>query len=126
MEHEKDWNSDDATWQLLGKAEPREASARFADDTLRALRQLPERDPWWNIFVKASPWVAVGACGVFAAMLFVSPAETKVSQPIVTTKVSQEDKWVVIEDAARVEMLSAAVDHMDKFSDQELVTLIGF
>jgi len=33
---------------------------------------------------------------------------------------------VAIQDIADAETLSAAVDHMDRFSDNELVSLIGF
>ena len=45
MKDNNDWNEKDAVWDLLGKAMPKEASGRFADDTLRAVRLLPEADP---------------------------------------------------------------------------------
>lgn len=125
MKADNEWNEDDATWKLLVEAAPKQASWRFADDTLRAVRLLPEADAWWPRVLKFSPWVAVAACGVVAAFAFVSGPIEKAggdASPIV----SVDQKWGEIQDVAEVEMLSAAADHLDDFSDQELVTLIGF
>jgi len=124
MKSEDDWNEDDATWKLLEKSKRIQASGRFADDTVRAVRLLPERDSWWAKFVSASPWVGVAACGALAALFFIQQPEVRTISdgPIA----SSEEKWGEIEEVAQTEMLSAAVDHLDQFSDQELVTLIGF
>ena len=67
MKDNDDWNEGDAMWDLLGKAAPKEASGRFADDTLRAVKLLPEIHPWWPKIVSFTPWAAVAACAVFLA-----------------------------------------------------------
>ncbi len=126
VDHEKEWEADDATWQLLGKAEPRRASARFADDALRAVKLLPEADPWWPKVLSFSPWVAAAACGVLAVFTFMqSPTDDDRQNTTVVTG-STEEKWGAIAEVADAEMLAAAADDLDSFSDQELVSLVGF
>jgi hypothetical protein len=126
MKDSNDWKEGDATWELLGKAAPKEAGSRFADDTLRAVKLLPEADPWWSRILSSSPWVAVAACAGLAAFIFLKPPvePTIVHKP--RTDVQAEKQWVEIEEVADEELLAAAADHLDRFSDQELVTLIGF
>lgn len=126
MKDRDDWKKGDATWELLGKAAPKEAGSRFADDTLRAVKLLPEADPWWPKALSFSPWAAVAACGALAAFIFLNPpAEPKIVETP-RPDVHIEEQWVAIEAVADAEMLAAAADHLDRFSDQELVTLIGF
>lgn len=133
MSEQEDCSEKDATWELLGKAAPRKAGGRFADDTLRAVKLLPEADPWWPKALTFSPWVALAACGALAAFLFLNPADDGSNSTPSVVNVSDEadqwvesDQWVEIEAVAEEEMLAAAADHLDRFSDQELVTLIGF
>ncbi len=46
---------------------------------------------------------------------------------VVETRVqSDSENWGEIEDVADTEILVAAMDHLDEFSDQELVSLVGF
>ncbi len=121
-----EWKEGDTTWDLLGKAAPKEAGPRFADDTLRAVRLLPEAAPWWSNVLRFSPWAAVAACGVFAALFLLNePDAGSGDDPKVVSTVFDE-QWVQIEEVAEAEMLMAAADHLDRFSDQELVSLIGF
>lgn len=127
MSEQEDWSEKDATWELLGKAAPRKAGGRFSDDTLRAVKLLPEADPWWPKQLSFSPWFALAACAALAAFLFMNPVDDGKSGVSPVTVVSDDaDQWVEIEAVAEEEMLAAAADHLDRFSDQELVTLIGF
>lgn len=119
-----EWNESDVTWRLLGKAAPKLASARFADDVVRAVRLLPEADPIWPRILKFSRWSLVAACVVLAASIFIDPLKTSPNQgPVVEDHKTQ---WEQIENAAQAELLAAAVEHMDEFSDQDLITMIGF
>lgn len=127
MSEQEKWDDEDATWELLAKAAPRKASGRFADDTLRAVKLLPEADPWWPKALRFSPWVAITACAALAAFLFLKPTDAGGGASPSVVKVTDEAaQWVEIEAVAEQEMLAAAADHLDRFSDQELVTLIGF
>lgn len=129
MKRHDDWVEEDATWELLGEAMPKKASPRFADDTVRAVRLLPEADPWWpKILRPASPWLAAGTCAAVAVFFVMNSSDTveKPSVGNVAKQVSPAEEWVDIEEAATVELLAAAADYPDDFSDQELVALIGF
>lgn len=137
MSDQENWSDEnahkDATWEMLGKAVPKKASGRFVDDTLRAVKLLPEADPWWPKSLRFSPLVALAACAALAAFLFLNPTGdgNNVSTPVVNVHDEadqwvESDQWVQIEAVAEEEMLAAAADHLDRFSDQELVSLIGF
>lgn len=127
MSEREDWDDKDATWELLGKAAPRKASGRFADDTLRTVKLLPEADPWWPKSLSFSPWIALAACAAVAVFLFLNAIESggEGSAPVANVR-DEAEQWVEIEAVAEEEMLAAAADHLERFSDQELVTLIGF
>lgn len=139
--HNDDWDENDATWQLLGKAAPKEASPRFADDVMRAVRLLPEAEPVWPKILKFSRWTLAAACVVLAVTIFLDPADnapkvvegspSKVEKPIRVTSPVPENtgnrsEWAQIEDVAQAELLAAAAEHLDEFSDQDLITMIGF
>ena len=127
MSEKEDWNDKDATWELLGKAAPRKAGGRFADNTLRAVKLLPEADPWWPKALSFSPWVAIAACAALGVFFFLNPTDDGGSNaPSIVIVTDEADQWVEIEAVAEEEMLAAAADHLDRFSDQELVSLIGF
>lgn len=122
--HNDNWDESDATWQLLGKAAPKAASPRFADDVVRAVRLLPEADPIWPRILKFSRWTLAAACVVLVVSIFMDPADTGSTKPPVA--VDNEAKWEQIEDVAQTELLLAAADHLDEFSDQDLISMIGF
>ena len=71
--HNDEWSEGDETWQLLGKAVPKQASGRFADDVLRAVRLLPEADPVWPRILKFSRWSLVAACVILVVSIFSDP-----------------------------------------------------
>ena len=125
-DHENDWDAEDATWKLLGSAASRPASGRFADDTLRAVKLLPESKSPWPKLRFFAPWAGAAACAVLAAVMFFPGSPDEISRPSPVVKVSVEEKWVEIAEVADIEMLSAAADDLDSFSDQELVALVGF
>jgi|694.fasta_scaffold73661_7 hypothetical protein len=131
MNEQEDWCEENArnddTWELLGKATPRKAGGRFADDTLRVVKMLPEADPWWPRSLNFSPWFALAACAAVAAFFFLNPSDNGINGfPPIVNVTDEAEQWVEIEVVADEEMLAAAADHLERFSDQELVTLIGF
>jgi anti-sigma factor RsiW len=115
------WESD-AVWKLLEQAAPMKAPDRFAENTVRAARLLVEVKPWWSRLFSPAP--LAGLAGATAALAFavtswVGPAPTSVSP-------QNSAQAVAIEDISAAETLIAAADHLDDFSDSELVSLIGF
>jgi hypothetical protein len=136
--HKEEWREGDETWQLLGKSVPKRASARFADDVVRAVRLLPEADPVWPRILKFSRWAVVAACVVFTASILIDPLEKdsspatgqtdqpKPSEVSAVATANNEVVWQQIEDVAHAELLAAAADHLEEFSDRDLVTMMGF
>ncbi len=118
------WESD-AVWKLLDQAPPKTASARFCDDVVRAARLTEEARPWWSRLFSPAPLAglaaATAAIAISALGLF-SPPEVSSS----TGMVSDSPQAANIQEIAETETLIAAVDHLDDFSDTELVSLIGF
>ncbi len=117
------WESD-AVWKLLGRVPPITASARFADDTARAARLSSVQKAWWLRLLSPAPlagFAAATAAIVFAVVSLVGPAPTAIQHGG-----GLSPQAVAIQEVAETETLIAAVDHMDDFSDNELVSLIGF
>ncbi|MES2981439.1 MAG: hypothetical protein V4727_03915 [Verrucomicrobiota bacterium] len=122
--HNDVWREGDETWQLLGKAAPKQASPRFADNVVRAVRLLPEADPVWPRILKFSRWSLAAACVVLMVSIFIDPVETNPTKP--PSVADNEAQWEQIEDVAQAELLAAAAEHLDEFSDHDLVTMMGF
>jgi hypothetical protein len=118
------WESD-AVWRLLDQSPTKTAGARFADDTVRAARLAAEIKPWWGRWFSPAPLAGlVGATAAlaFAVVSLVGPSPESVAPVAVLTS----EHAVAIQDIAETETLIAAVDQLDDFSDNELVSLIGF
>ncbi len=117
----------DAVWKLLDEASPVVASPRFADSVMRAVRLDEAPAPWWKRF--ALPLSLGGLTAATAAvaltvhaLFFVAPEVPTQVAVVTPTEVS----FAGVQEAADSEALVAAADHLDKFSDTELVSLIGF
>jgi hypothetical protein len=122
MNQKEEWSEDDATWKLLGKASKPTVSIRFTDDTIRAIRQLPAPLPWWRTMHFLAP---VGFASCCAAICLFLSLHTKTDAPS-SAHVGSESSWQEIEATAHQEILIAASQHLDSFSDEELFSLVGF
>lgn len=121
---EDSWESD-PIWKLLEQSPMKTAGARFADDTVRAARLAADIKPWWSRFFTPVPLAGfAGASAAIALAVFtlLAPSQPSAEQAVVL----DSPEAVAIEDIAETETLIAAVDHIDDFSDHELIRLIGF
>lgn len=121
FETDTSWESD-AVWKLLDQAPPQKASARFVDDTLRAARLTADIKPWWSRLF--SPVPLAGIAGATAALVFTFVGPTQ--EPTRTLAAADSPQAVAIQEIAETETLIAAADQLENFSDNELVSLIGF
>ncbi len=115
------WESD-AVWKLLDQTPPVTAGSRFADDTVRAARLAGEARPWWSRLLSPVPLAGLAASTAAIAFALISVSHPRGEQ----TAFLDSPQAVVIQDIAETEILIAAVDQLDDFSDNELVSLIGF
>jgi hypothetical protein len=121
---DESWEND-AVWKLLDQSPPATASPRFADDTVRAARLLGQPvSIWKRIF---APIPLAGLAATTAAVVFsFSTWFATPAHEVTRTASPDAERAAEIQDIAEIETLIAAVDHLDQFSDHELVTLIGF
>lgn len=116
----------DAVWKLLDQAPPASPGPRFVDDTMRAARLADQADPWWKRLLSPAPltgFAAATAALVFTVISLSGPESEPARLPTASTFDSEQA--AAIQEIAETETLIAAVDHLDDFSDYELVCLIG-
>ncbi|HEX7262341.1 MAG TPA: hypothetical protein VF258_11045, partial [Luteolibacter sp.] len=84
----------------------------------------PEPNRWWSRLLSPAPLTGLAAAAALtlAVIPFVGQRFSSSSQ----AKISDSPQAVAIQEIAETETLIAAVDQLDDFSDNELVSLIGF
>lgn len=121
------WETD-AVWKLLDAASPQAPGPRFVDDVVRAAKLDVAPAPWWKRLLSPAPLAgaaAATAAVVLAVMSLTGPDEG-MHQTVDVEPAVESEQFAEIQDVAEVEILMAAVDQLDDFSDGELVSLIGF
>jgi hypothetical protein len=122
----------DAVWKLLDQAAPAAPRASFADDVVRMAKLLPPQEPWWKKLLAPAPiagFAAAAAAVVIGFSYLGSPAKgPALDGPslAVVEPAAQADPFAAIQEIAETETLMAAADHLEAYSDQELVNLVGF
>lgn len=114
------WESD-AVWSLLKQAPAPVASGRFTDETVRQARLGEQHPPWWQRILSPAPLAGFAAATAAIAITVIGYSSSVQKQATQAAIASH-----AIEEIADAEMLLAAVDHLDEFSDTELASLIGF
>lgn len=116
---------DDPVWKLLDQAPPPLAGPHFVNDTLRAARLATQAQTWWQRLLAPAPLAGLAAAS--AAVLFsLFCLIDRPLTPPTQANISDSTQAAAIQDIAESETLITAVDHLDNFSDTELVSLIGF
>jgi hypothetical protein len=118
------WESD-AVWELLDQAAPRVAGPHFAADTARAARLAGSPRSWWQRLFAPVPLAGLAAvsAALAIAMVALSHSPIRTADP---TAANNDEAFAGIQELAEAEVLCAAVDNLDDFTDTELVCLIGF
>ena len=118
------WETD-AVWQLLDQAPPAAAGPRFVDNTMRAARLANQRRSWWKLLLSPVPLAGLAAASA-AIVISVVSLLPHAPQPVTQSAQVDAKQAAAIQDIAETETLIAAADHLEDFSDTELVSLIGF
>lgn len=121
---DESWEND-AVWKLLDQVPPASPGPRFLDDAVRAARLTGQPEPWWKCLFAPAPLAGLAAATAALALAVLS-LKGPASNPSASATFPDADQAATIEDIAETETLIAAVDHLDDFSDTELVSLIGF
>ena len=122
----------DAVWKLLDHSRPHSAGPRFVDDVVRRARMDADAPvSWWSRGFSPAPAMAVaGLAAAFVAGFFVlrpaaddPPGEIRSA---VVEDAADQERLAHLQEVLETEMLFAAVEHLEDFSDAELISLIGF
>ena len=117
----------DPVWDLVDKAPTQPASSHFASATVRMVREQQERkSAWWKQLFAPMPIAGMAAATATIALIISMsfPGASTGGQDIAIAPDSPEA--VAIQEVVEVEMLMVAADNPSEFTDQELVTLLGF
>lgn len=125
QERDSSWESD-AVWRLLDEVPPVTANPGFVDNTVRAARLDHETQPWWSrLFFSPAPLASLAVAAAAVAFAFISTVGTSPESDPHLAGLDSSHAYA-IQEFAETEMLIAALDQLDDFSDDELVRLIGF
>jgi hypothetical protein len=124
--HDDSWESD-AVWKLLDQAAPMSAGPRFAEDTTRLARLAGQPvAAWWQRLLTPLWLGGMAAAAAAVAITVIALQQTNPTAPVeVAVGVVNEEPFAEMQELAETEALSAAVDHLEDFTDSELVCLIG-
>ncbi len=114
----------DRVWELLDQSPPAAPTAHFTSDTVRLARLEGQPEPWWKKLISPAPIAGLAtatAAVALAVVLLTGPQNDPA--PVVDYTSPQAE---TIQDIAETEMLIAASDNLQEFSDEELICLIGF
>jgi hypothetical protein len=125
LQNDDSWEND-PVWKLLDQSPPATASPRFADDTVRAARLAGQGVSWWSRVITPLPLAGLAAAAAACVIAVVSLKNGAPSGNGDQFAVADSNSFAAIQEIAETEALLSAVDDLDKFSDVELVSLIGF
>lgn len=122
-----EWENDQV-WNMLRQSSVIRASDGFADRVMSSIQaQDTSTNSFWTRAKKTSlAGIAAAAC-IVAGVMFQFPRDTNQSTVVIVSPIesSQGESFADLQEAANHEVLLAATDHLNDFSDTELVSLIG-
>jgi len=89
---------------------------------------MEQEPPFWKkwFFPLSLGGLAATAAVVVAVTVVFAQHQGTTAPSVASVSVRSSENYAALEDAAETETLMVAADHLDQFSDTELVSLIGF
>lgn len=116
----------DPVWELLRQSPSLRPGPNFASDVARAARLEKAAKPWWSrLWIPAMAGTALAGTAALVAVVLTLQTGTNSGGSTVTT-LPADSSLADLQENYETEVLLAASDHLAKYSDEELVTLIGF
>jgi hypothetical protein len=117
----------DPVWELLRESAAQRPSPNFAANVVRAARLESQAKPWWSrLLVPASLGGLLAGATALVMVTFAlqtnpgGKATTTPGQPTVDSSLAD------LQDDYETEVFLAAAEHLGDYSDEELVSMIGF
>jgi hypothetical protein len=117
----------DPVWELLRESRSVRPSPNFADNVVRAARLAGQEKPWWSrIWIPAAIGTSLaGAAALVVVVLTLhSQHGTTPRREIVVNH--PDASLAELQDDFENEVFLEASDHLGKYDDAELVSMIGF
>lgn len=118
----------DPVWALLRESSARRPSPNFAANVVRAARLESQAKPWWkSLWLPLTAGGALaGAAALVVAVISMQTSTPNGSQQEVAVPKAPDTRLAELQDAVDNEVFLAATEHLGKYSDEELVSMIGF
>jgi hypothetical protein len=119
----------DPVWELLRESAAHRPSPNFAANVVRAARLEGQAKPWWSKIL--IPVSIGGALTAAAAMVAVVMSLQDTSNPgghgpSVVVNEGTHSSFADLQDNLETEVFLAASEQLGDYSDEELVSMIGF
>lgn len=118
----------DPVWELLRESRAVRPSPNFADNVVRAARLEDQEKPWWSrIWIPAAIGTSLaGAAALVAVVLTLQSQPGTGNRQMVATPVAPDASLAELQEDFENEVFLEASDHLGKYDDAELVSMIGF
>jgi hypothetical protein len=121
----------DPVWELLRESAAHRPGPNFAANVVRAARLEGQAKPWWNkILIPASIGGALAAAAAMVAVVMsLQTATPDQGSPKVAKVVFNEgtdSSFADLQENLETEVFLAASEQLGDYSDEELVSMIGF
>lgn len=123
MSDENSKISEDAAWDLLGKAAVKKPSADFAEQTVQATKFIPQKTSSRSKVLYLSSWIAAAACIMLTALFVLKSSKTFTENQ---TARGSEDQWEEIQHMLDEAYVDLAVNNLDEISNEDLIAYLGF
>jgi hypothetical protein len=118
----------DALWEFLRQSPAQQARPSFAADVVRAARLSAPEKPWWQraLIPLSFGGLLAGAAAMVVVSLSMQQQKGPSVAPVAKVTVTSPGSITDVQDYAESQVLSVAADHLSDYSDDELVSLVGF
>jgi hypothetical protein len=118
----------DPVWALLRESAAHRPSPNFAANVVRAARLEGQAKPWWSkILIPASIGGALAGAAAMVAVVMSLQTGTPASHgPTVVYTEGTASSFADLQDNLETEVFIAASEQLGDYSDEELVSMIGF
>lgn len=117
----------DPVWELLRQSSAHRPGPNFAADVVRAARSEAPAKPWWSrLLLPVSFGGALAGAAAVVALMFTLQQEPGGGSPGGVVAVPGDSSLADLQDDYETEVFLAASDHLGDYSDEELVSMIGF
>jgi hypothetical protein len=118
----------DPVWELLRESAAHRPGPNFAANVVRAARLEGQAKPWWSkILIPASIGGALaGAAAMVAVVMSLQTGTPESGSPKLVHTVGTDSSFADLQENLETEVFLAASEQLGDYSDEELVSMIGF